>query len=220
VLAADHDPLKIGEWNTSFTETVLEASSSNGLSASSGVGDGLRGSSSVAGKSGIYGYTMNQNGYGVFGRNKATGAIGCLGGTNATGVFGSIEGSEAWGALGGSGVYSGMSDSPGVYAFGRLGKATAMVVDGQVKFLTSGLITIPAGKSAATVSSVVWGGGTVPLKLLPRCLVLATLQTNRVGLYVQAAVPNSSKGTVTVYLNKKVTAATKVAWFVINFGPP
>jgi len=60
----------------------------------------------------------------------------------------------------------------------------------------------------------------VPLRLLPRCLVLATLQTNRVGLYVQAAVPNSSQGTVTVYLNKKVTAATKVAWFVINFGPP
>jgi len=220
VAAADHDPLKIGEANTSSTETILNAPSSHGLSASSGSGDGLRGSSSVDGKSGVYGYTMNQNGYGVFGRNTATGAIGCLGGTNATGVYGSIEGSQAWGALGGSGNYSGMSDSPGVYAFGRLGKATAMVVDGQVKVLTSGLMTILAGKSAATVSSVVWGGTTYPLKLLPRCLVLATLQTNRAGLYVQAAVPNVSNGTVTVYLNKKVTAATKVAWFVLNFGPP
>ena len=178
------------------------------------------GFSAGANKSGVNGSTSHADGIGVYGRNNATGAYGCLGGNNATGVYGSIEGSEAWGALGGSGDHSGMSDSPGVYAFGRLGKATAMVVDGQAKFLTSGRMTIPAGKSAATVSSVAWGGGAVSLKLLPNCLVLATLQANRAGLCVQAAVPNISKGTVTVYLNKKVTAATTVAWFVFNFGAP
>jgi hypothetical protein len=201
-----------------------------GVKGDSGAGEGVRGNSSsnngvvgfsaAAGKSGVNGSNSNAAGYGVYGRNTATNAFGYLGGSNATGVYGSVAGSSAWGALGGAGDHAGMSDPPGVYAFGLLGQATAMVVDGQAKFLTSGRMTIPAGKSAATVSKVAWGSGTVPLKLLPNCLVLATLQTNRAGLYVQAAVPNISKGTVTVYLNKKVTAATKVAWFVLNFGAP
>jgi len=46
--------------------------------------------------------------------------------------------------------------------------------------------------------------------------VLATLQTNRGGFYVQAAVPNVSKKTVTIYLNKKAPAAMKVAWFMLS----
>jgi len=37
---------------------------------------------------------------------------------------------------------------------------------------------------------------------------------------VQAAVANAAKGTVTVYLNKKVSAATKVAWFLLERGSP
>ena len=46
--------------------------------------------------------------------------------------------------------------------------------------------------------------------------MLATLQTNRAGFYVQAAVPNLSKKAVTIYLNKKVPAAMKVAWFTLS----
>jgi hypothetical protein len=220
VLAADGWEMKIGETNLGNHTTVLKTSGAHGFHSECDVGDGLRGLSDGASNSGVYGRSSHADGFGVYGRNSATGAFGYLGGDKATGVYGSIEGSDAWGALGGSGDHSGMSDSPGVYAFGRLGKATAMVVDGQAKFLTAGRMTIPAGKSAATVSSVIWGGGPLPLELLPNCLVLATLQTNKAGLYVQSAVPNISKGTITVYLNKKVTAATKVAWFVLNFGAP
>jgi len=46
--------------------------------------------------------------------------------------------------------------------------------------------------------------------------VLATLQTNRAGLHVQAAVPSVSKNSITIYLNSKAPAITKVAWFVLS----
>jgi hypothetical protein len=35
-------------------------------------------------------------------------------------------------------------------------------------------------------------------------------------VYVTAAVPNVTGSSFTVYLSKAVTAATKVAWFVVN----
>ena len=46
--------------------------------------------------------------------------------------------------------------------------------------------------------------------------MLATLQTNRAGIYVQAAVASPASGKITIYLNKKVTAATKVAVIILN----
>jgi hypothetical protein len=55
------------------------------------------------------------------------------------------------------------------------------------------------------------------LRLLAAAAAAASTQA---GLYVQAAVPSISKGTVTVDLSKKVTAATTVAWFVFDFGSP
>ena len=47
-------------------------------------------------------------------------------------------------------------------------------------------------------------------------LVLATLQDNRAGIFVQAAVPNISGSSFTIHLSKAVSANTKVAWFVVN----
>ena len=88
---------------------------------------------------------------------------------------------------------------------------------GAARFDRSGVVTIPAGASSATVTKM---GGGAPLVLLPGSLVPATPQTNRSGLHVQAAVPNVAKGTVTIYLRKKVSAATKVAWFVTEQTVP
>jgi hypothetical protein len=45
---------------------------------------------------------------------------------------------------------------------------------------------------------------------------MATLQQHTTGVYVLAAVPSVSGSSFTVYLSKVVTAATKVAWFVVN----
>jgi len=75
------------------------------------------------------------------------------------------------------------------------------------------VLTVAAGKSSATQGDLMGGWLTTD------SAVHATLQTNRAGLYVQATVPNVSKGMVTIYLNKKVAAATKVAWFLIERPP-
>ena len=348
VAAADHDPLKIGEANTGSTETILNAPSSHGLSVSSGAGDGLRGSSSVGGLSGVYGYTTNANGNGVFGRNtgngntgslatpgagvvgvgvggsagvsgqatgtgtgvagstanakgaavsgvnSAAGTAGFLGGPNgvqgssggqasavegiATGSGSGVEGScsgsgrgvTGWATGGGNAVAgfatktgsgvvgsasgagdgvvgsaSGAGDGVrgfavdhngvhgtatgshgvGVYGenaatktFGVVGGINgveaweghgyrALRVEGHASFSRSGVLTIAAGMSIGKIASI---------PISAESYVLATLQQYRSGVNVAAAVPNVAADSISIYLNKKVTAATKVAWFVID----
>jgi hypothetical protein len=46
--------------------------------------------------------------------------------------------------------------------------------------------------------------------------VLATLQTNTSGLYIQGAVPNPAASTITIYFSKTAPIGTRVAWFVVN----
>ena len=47
-------------------------------------------------------------------------------------------------------------------------------------------------------------------------LILATLQQNQSGVWVQSAVPDVAGNSFTVHLNKAVTASTTVAWFTVN----
>jgi hypothetical protein len=74
-------------------------------------------------------------------------------------------------------------------------------------FSRSGALTVTAGSAKATQTGVA---------LTSISLVLATLQQHTTGVYVTAAVPNVVGKSFTVYLSKAVTAATKVAWFVVN----
>jgi hypothetical protein len=46
--------------------------------------------------------------------------------------------------------------------------------------------------------------------------VLATLQTNTVGLFIQGAVPNPAGSSITIYFSKTAPIGTRVAWFVVN----
>lgn len=46
--------------------------------------------------------------------------------------------------------------------------------------------------------------------------VLATIQQDRVGVYVEAAVPSAAGNSFTIYLNKTVASATRVAWLVLD----
>ena len=71
---------------------------------------------------------------------------------------------------------------------------------------------IPYPSKSATV--------TVPGGLSPHALVLATAQNN-LGVYVVAAVPSTSTGTVKLTLNKAAGTASApqtaiVAWFIVN----
>ena len=66
-----------------------------------------------------------------------------------------------------------------------------------------------AGKSTATHTSVT---------LASTSLVLANLQNNLPGVYVEAVVPNVSGHSFEIVLSKAVPAGktAKVAWFIVN----
>ena len=78
---------------------------------------------------------------------------------------------------------------------------------GRAVFDRSGRLTIAAGKSSVTKTGIT---------LTSASMVIAVLQTNRPGVYVQAAVPNPGGSSFTIYLNKAVTANTAVAWMVLS----
>ena len=80
---------------------------------------------------------------------------------------------------------------------------------GAASFSQSRLVSISAPHSFATVG--------VP-GLAASALVFALLQTPAAGLYVSAAVPDHSKGTVTIHLNRAPAKRhpIKVAWFIVN----
>jgi hypothetical protein len=81
-------------------------------------------------------------------------------------------------------------------------------ISGRVSFSDrSGLLTIAANRSSISTAMPALTAGSI---------VLATLQANRAGIYIQAAVANPATGRITIYLNKRVTAATKAAYFVLD----
>jgi hypothetical protein len=113
-------------------------------------------------------------------------------GTSVSGV--GVRGSTT--ASGGTGVLAGAGED-----------GTALQVDGKSTFSRSGSLTIPAGSSTVTKTGI---------SLDSQSLVLATLQQNRSGLWVQSAVPSASGSSFTIYLNHPANADTVVAWFVVN----
>ena len=78
-----------------------------------------------------------------------------------------------------------------------------------VSFARSGLLTMHAGKSSVTHTGVT---------LTSTSLVLASLQNNIPGVYVEAVVPSVSGKSFEIVLSKKVPSemTAKVAWFVVN----
>ena len=221
VLAADGDPVKIGALNAGTQATVIDGGPSEGLRGVSTGADGVVGEASVALKSGIYGQSSHADGFGVAGRNTATGAVGVLGGADGfwgeatlpirSGAFGRSKDSMGFGVVGHNDV-TGTEGQLGAWA-GVVAKpgpgtgAPALSVEGPCVFRDSGVVTVAAGKSSVLVSGVMYTGTP---------FVLAMLQRYRAGVYVAAAVPNKSAGTLTIYLNKKVTTAIAVGYWVAS----
>ncbi len=102
--------------------------------------DGIRAKSSAATKSGVYGYTSTQEGYGVYGRNQGSGALGFLGGQDTewadgrdvdVGVFGRADGAYRLGVLGlssGTGGYGTAGKELSSGNWGVLGSTDAGVM--------------------------------------------------------------------------------------------
>jgi hypothetical protein len=96
---------------------------------------------------------------------------------------------------------------PGVLAQ-NTGGGPGLSVVGPAAFNRSGVLVIAANKSSVTLSGITLGAAS---------LVLATIQGNVAGIYVQGVtVVGGSSGSFTVHLNKATTKALSVGWFVVN----
>ncbi|MEI7745440.1 MAG: hypothetical protein WCK58_17015, partial [Chloroflexota bacterium] len=173
----------------------------------------------VSGYGGAYGVWGDSSGVAVFGHSGIkTGVLGFAGlidmgvpppvAAAKSGVYGySVLDATANGVLGRSTVGKGVRGEATTGIGGSFAATTGFALDvtGKARFSRSKKASIAAGKASLTVSL---SGVTTA------SLIIAVLQTNRAGSYVQAAVP--ATGSFTIHLNKAVTAATSVAYLVLN----
>ena len=181
-----------------------------GVYGSASSGSGVYGEGQTDG-TGVFGESVSR--YGVYGRSSSSGETGAgvygevntLGSNTAAGVYGFNRGS-------GYGVRAFADDGVAVEADSCCG--TALNVNGVAAFSRSGTVTISFPSDSATITPVSW-------YLTGSSIVLATLQTNLSGVWVQSAVSDANAGTVTIYLNKapgtkRDPRTVSVAWFVLN----
>ncbi len=111
--------------------------------------------------------------------------------------------------VGGNGVegQATLAAGAGVLAKNTAG-GDALRVAGKASFSRSGILTVAAGSTSAMKTGV---------PLSSASLVLATIQGNVIGVYVQGVTLFiGTSGSFTIHLNKAVPASTKVAWFAVN----
>jgi hypothetical protein len=82
-----------------------------------------------------------------------------------------------------------------------------LLVTGKAAFARSGKLTIAAGHSSLTKTGI---------GLTSISFILATLQSNVAGLFIQAVVTNPAGSAFTIYLNKAPTISVVVAWMAVN----
>jgi hypothetical protein len=135
-----------------------------------------------------------------------TSFLGLNSGTG-TGLYGESEGIGVFGFT--NGGVAGYGDAylggTAVKAWAVSTQGTALDMIGKARFSRSGKTYLLSGRSYKDVS--------IP-GVTSASYALATLQSNRSGVYVQSVVPTTGK--IRIYLNKKVTAKTYVAYFVID----
>ena len=111
------------------------------------------------------------------------------------------------GVSGGIGVKGNSASATGTGVVANNTNGDALRVNGRATFSSRGILSIPAGHSSQTKTGV---------NLTSASLVLATMQHNESGIWVQSAVPDAAAKSFTVHLNKQASNAIKVAWFVLN----
>jgi hypothetical protein len=216
--------------NTSLTadlaaDTVLEVNNSTadlskasvGLLGHAANGAGVKGASDA--NVGVYGGTADQTNASSF--TDYTGVYGFVDGAGVdqnqflpTGVWGDTqEGAGVFGSgpngvigVGGWGVYGYSEVASGVGVFAdSLAPAIALHVNGKAHFSRSGKASVSRTRTSVSV--------TVP-GATAASMVLATIQANKLGLYVKGAVATTNK--ITIYLSKKPPVTVKVAWIVLD----
>jgi hypothetical protein len=209
--ANNGDPVLVGQTTTGTATTVVNdttgGASCTGYSDHDGVvGCGFFGVDGYGGNTGVYG---NGSSYGVWGVSSGNGVYGLgLGALN--GVFGQTSSTTASGVYGqndgsGYGVAGRADNGTGVLADSANG--TALTVNGVATFSRSGIATVLATTRKVNVTNIA---------LSPSSLVVATIQGNVAGTWVQGVTTSIANSAFTIFLNKAVTANAKVAWFVVN----
>jgi len=193
-----------------------------GVHGEAATGLGVRGTGSMAGVVGdasdlrgfgVQGYNHHglQGGYGVIGIARTgvwgDGDIGVVGrGVTEYGI--GVEGDATGeGGIGVFGATLANAGGVGVYATAPKAGSAALQVQGSAVFSSAGRAVVPAGDDRITVTGPALGATS---------LVLATVQEDKPGVAVRAAVPDVTAGSFTVFLTQTSTTETAVAWFVIN----
>jgi hypothetical protein len=200
--------------------TGIHGFGTTGVFGDSNNGNGVFGRTFSNTASGVSGQS-DGTGYGVSGRAAAggTGVFG-QGGENGVlatgGTFGVFASGTDYGVYASApnhGVYGAATTNAGagVEAQANSASGIALRVSGKAQFSRSGTAAI-TGTTTTPKSSVVISN----VALSGKSLVLATAQKNVAGVWVEAAVPNVSAKTVTIYLNKTVTVSYPVAWFIVE----
>jgi hypothetical protein len=197
--------------NRSFAGTAIKGVSTagTGVWGVGGSGPGVYGESSVTAGDGVSG--LSNAGAGLFGTSRTGAGAAGYAFQDGVGIMG-----RTWSAPPDLrempplptkvGVYGETFQTTGVGGyFTSVSGGTALAVNGKARFSRAKKVTIGAGKSSLKVYLT---GVTAS------SLVFAVLHSNRSGVYVRAVTP--ATGSFTIYLNKAVTSATYIAYFVVN----
>jgi hypothetical protein len=206
VLAADDDPIILGNENFSQSITEVKSSGDNTFAfigeatAVIGLGVGVMGISRADEGTGLWGVATQPTGsnQGVLARSHSSAG---------TGLF-----AHASAASGETIAVDARADSPhGIAVLARnlntLPRATALKVEGNVRFSTAGIDTIPKGADRVTVET--------DFQLTGASKILCTLQSDPGGRTSLQRVVKNAAFVFTIVLTADATAATRVAWFVI-----
>ncbi|MEO8328899.1 MAG: hypothetical protein ABI586_02730 [Candidatus Nanopelagicales bacterium] len=184
--ADDGDPVLLAATNEANNPTVIEI-----------VNSGQPGlhviSRSDSGS--IMGENNSSDGYGVS-------AYGAAIGLNAVGGERGVYAVSDYGI----GMYALTYNGVAVEASTAVDAGYALRVDGAVHFARSGRATVPAGSKSVVVSAAVRLHSTA----------MATLQTRQNGVAIEAAVPDPTAGTLTIWLNRAARAPLDVAWLLLD----
>jgi hypothetical protein len=133
--------------------------------------------------------------------------------TPDVGIYGRSDtgGSNGRGLVGfcsvGIGLLGQTDTGTGLRAYSSTNTGLALRVSGKAAFDRSGKITFTAGHSNVVKTGIALSASS---------FILATLQTNVAGLFIQAVVPSVSGSRFTVYLNKAPSVSVSVAWMAVN----
>jgi hypothetical protein len=196
VRAADGDTVKVGGTFDGASTTTMRVSTP-GFSALWG-----HATATTGGGVGVRGDSPSQSGIGVWGNSSSTGVKG----TGPLGVWGVGSGGNSAGVYG-TGV-EGVVGNGTIIGVRATSASIALQVEGRARFTdSSGVATVPAGRTKVTV---------IPgVDVSPTAFVLLTPRVDLGGRDLWFTV-DSAAGKITIRLSSARSSATPIAWLLLG----